>query len=1512
MQTGFKKHLKDYKESKDAVFRSHYVKPYAERRAERLEREKLKQDLDILEPEVQFQDLGFEGKENPGLTIQIENAEQIKKDSKLPPIASPITAVERENYFGSEARMVFFDYYHNLSRQRLNFDINNNSNLESLSSPRVDVVIGQSPVSPRVEFATKKSPLFAEGDILDPKCKVELPPDVERFSYSAMRPHLNTVSQEEKKQLLDHLFSLSREKKSKSSLQLARPNSARTIFLKGCVEKGILPQPSLIIRKELTTMLNISSLGFGNKVAQVLAEALDVLPALEAISIADNNLSDEGLVPIVNKLSSCKSLTSVDISNNKVDGATAEALRKYLSSSNCLMRELIMQNANVDDYEASKFMAVIGIQNTLESIDLSHNLLGSHEFAVRKQSQTAGEAIGNLLRTPQCSLKSLKLAWNMIRFSSGIKLAESIRHNKSLTYLDLSFNKLDSEGAEILGDGLYEHPKLQTLRLAHNNILAKPACVILSAVKGCGSLTELDLSENPIGEEGARSLLALNLTHGNRIKVDIRNCTLKIKDPTCWFQMHHPRGSYDLDLSRPYERAVCIELLRSVARDKDLGFAQFKYISPDDLSGTGVDISLKLYEDNAVSRPGTSAASPFRRSSTAMSSLSIPSSPRSNVSPDIGMNHVGNSVTDPTIPVESTIDEVDVQERIQTVDASGESRPGSSLSFIRASNSIPPSPRMLNPARSVVSQNEGPSPNTTVIDDDETYFRETFREAANRIFQQYDQDQSGTLDKSEVAHILEQLGLEGSWALVDKLVAIYDSDGSGCIEENEFVSFLMDVKKSYNKENKVIFANRYFYVGNDVNPKPKRYLPPSQGKVKLVVDGQRDTDDFGNGIISTTQIESLLDAGKTICESSALFEFALDASTWTINEARTFFKVMVRELGSVLQVMLKLLPRMATPLDVRMLIAYVTNHDYQQIQHLKLLLGPLFRILIGIPNGFYQLSLHEPNDRKALHSLLQLSRKHNHHRRKLRLGDTSQMGDWSCFRNVMLDGSPFMLSEEWLDDETIPEKARLEFDFVSMESVSIKETEISNLRLFRVLQALGMVEPSKRKRIFQRLNQLNDEGRQVSKGSGNRKWEVGHNAASNIAEHLESFFDKESLSKRVAIPYILSTTLEETTVLEEKKKSKSSGGLKQPRSKLGPRQNQTKLPQVSSATSVRPSSGSVDTPSITNNASSFQLPDLSQDVAGSRSRPGSSAMVGNELRTIDIYGQHIKDMLEHPTPGTDQTFIAMRIIDALEMILAGRFITCAQLSLLVERLPAGNVSLHALATYRVELIISLFSRIKDLINFDFVLKDLESVEIAMLMFRIGWLNIWNPIKAEGDICLNLARIDERQIAKMLVCLNFLERGTNWLHPSYHETRELHLAYRATHPIKPLVDDKEMARKGKDTKDSAGVIESDGILHNETTDSEDDESWTMPSSWLVESTFPTCGILSLQYFSGKGIQMSGAAPNIPIRMALMPLVLPTPYDEDLRHPSEFTVEHSENMLQKLGVKLSLQNGSSTNT
>lgn len=239
----------------------------------------------------------------------------------------------------------------------------------------------------------------------------------------------------------------------------------------------------------------------------------------------------------------------------------------------------------------------------------------------------------------------------------------------------------------------------------------------------------------------------------------------------------------------------------------------------------------------------------------------------------------------------------------------------------------------------------------------------------------------------------------------------------------------------------------------------------------------------------------------------------------------------------------------------------------------------------------------------------------------------------------------------------------------------------------------------------------------------------------------------------------------------------------------------------------------------------------------------------------DAHSGFVKEMIESGV--MDASVIAERLLETLKFALAGRFLTAVQLALLVERFPEGYMPCGDFSTYRVELIVALYTRVVDIINIDYVLKELESTEYAILLFRIGWLNIFNPIKAESRITLDLTRREERQVLRMLLILNFAEPGQSWQEPTFRPKRGA-----------PL-----------------------------------EEDWVLPVQWYTEATLPKEGVLTLKYYSGRGCNTYDCAPNAACRHTLMALVLAKSYSSDVWSGSKATLEVVEAMVAKMGCMLS---------
>lgn len=145
----------------------------------------------------------------------------------------------------------------------------------------------------------------------------------------------------------------------------------------------------------------------------------------------------------------------------------------------------------------------------------------------------------------------------------------------------------------------------------------------------------------------------------------------------------------------------------------------------------------------------------------------------------------------------------------------------------------------------------------------------------------------------------------------------------------------------------------------------------------------------------------------------------------------------------------------------------------------------------------------------------------------------------------------------------------------------------------------------------------------------------------------------------------------------------------------------------------------------------------------------------------------------------------------------------------------------------------------------------------MTAFRLGWLNIWNPLKPEGALILDLSRREEKQILRMLILLCSIEPGENWIGETFRKSRE------------------------------------------ETVDAD----WHLPVSWFNEDSLPNSGIVALRYFSGEGAGLKDCNPNVRVRIMLTSLVHAQAYPGDLKNLPRPTLTLANAAISDFGSRLS---------
>lgn len=110
-------------------------------------------------------------------------------------------------------------------------------------------------------------------------------------------------------------------------------NSPRAVFLAGCLQHKVPPITTALIRKRLSSTVNLARMGLGNKVALLLAPCVAAMPYLQVLNLADNNLQDSGLAALVSSIAAHPHLELLDISLNVIGPRAADALADFIGAS---------------------------------------------------------------------------------------------------------------------------------------------------------------------------------------------------------------------------------------------------------------------------------------------------------------------------------------------------------------------------------------------------------------------------------------------------------------------------------------------------------------------------------------------------------------------------------------------------------------------------------------------------------------------------------------------------------------------------------------------------------------------------------------------------------------------------------------------------------------------------------------------------------------------------------------------------------------------------------------------------------------------------------------------------------------------------------------------------------------------------------------------------------------------------------------------------------------------------
>uniref|UniRef100_A0A8C8Z8E3 NLR family pyrin domain containing 11 n=1 Tax=Prolemur simus TaxID=1328070 RepID=A0A8C8Z8E3_PROSS len=255
-----------------------------------------------------------------------------------------------------------------------------------------------------------------------------------------------------------------------------------------------------MVRNRNLTLLNLNGMPISLNTFSLLREILSgPTCSIQHLSFVNCNLQASACAEISSILVSSSNLKKLTLANNPLGDDGARTLCDAVLHPDCVLESLTLFYCCLTERCSVHITKLLMLSKTLKHLDLCVNHLQNYGVL----------ALTFPLSLPECRLQELELSGCFLTSDICLYIAAAlIYYNLHLRRLELGYNNIGDAGVELLCRALkYPNCKLETLGLEGCGLTSACCQSLTSVLTSSKTLKTLNLSENDLGNAGARKLV---------------------------------------------------------------------------------------------------------------------------------------------------------------------------------------------------------------------------------------------------------------------------------------------------------------------------------------------------------------------------------------------------------------------------------------------------------------------------------------------------------------------------------------------------------------------------------------------------------------------------------------------------------------------------------------------------------------------------------------------------------------------------------------------------------------------------------------------------------------------------------------------------------------------------------------------------------------------------------------------------------------------------------------------